>query len=226
MKTIRLLTVALVALALTTSACKDDKPKEPATQDEPAADEKDDAKKDADDAKKDADAGKKDGGDAKAGAEGEEAGTITVAEEGGKWVASNSFGVKFRVPEDWVVKLEADGISATDSDETTTLVLVGSESHNMVQAAVQDIQKKVKIKDAKIDKSAQTVLNGFPGQNVRGTAVLEKQDGLDQEIQFIAYNVRIDKDTVVTMMIFSEAEMYEAKREIIEGLAKTLVKSS
>jgi hypothetical protein len=28
----------------------------------------------------------------------------------------------------------------------------------------------------------------------------------------------------VTMMIFSEAEMYEAKKEIIEGLAQTLTK--
>lgn len=152
-------------------------------------------------------------------------GTTEPAEGGGVWVKSAPYKIKFRVPEDWNVTIEEDGVSATDSDESTTVVVVGSDSHNMVQAAIQDVQKKVKIEDAKIESTTQTVLNGFAGQNVRGTAVLKKEDGIDQEIQFIAYNLRVDKDTVVTMMIFSEAEMYEAKKEIIEGLAKTLTKS-
>ena len=124
------------------------------------------------------------------------------------------------------MNIEKDGVSATDSDETTTVVLVGSESVGMVQAAIQDVQKKVKIEDAKIENTKQVVVNGFAGQNVRGTAVLKatEKDGIDQEIQFVAYNLRVNKDTVVTMMIFSEAEMYEAKKEIIEGLAQTLTK--
>ena len=48
---------------------------------------------------------------------------------------------------------------------------------------------------------------------------------MDQEIQFIAYNVKIGKKAV-TVMIFSEAEMYEAKKEIIDGIAQTLTKAS
>lgn len=148
----------------------------------------------------------------------------TKAPEGTQWVASATYGVKFRVPDDWNVKKEEDGISATDSDETTTVVLVGSQSTGTIQAAINDVKKKVQFKDAKLDKVSDIVLSGLPGQEVRGTAVIKKQD-LDQEIQFIAYNVRVGKKSAVTMMIFSEAEMYEAKREIIEGLAKTLTKS-
>ncbi len=160
-----------------------------------------------------------------AGAKG---GKVEVSEEGGKWVISNPYKVKFRVPEDWVVTIEDDGLSATDSDETTTVVLIGSESQGTIQTAVADVQKKVKIKDAKLQDSTDTVLNGFPAQSVTGTAVLTKGEGeeaMDQEIQFIAYNVRVPEG-VVTMMIFSDATMYEAKKEIIDGLSKTLTKSA
>ncbi len=150
-------------------------------------------------------------------------GFVQPAEEGGQWVHSVSYGVKFRAPEDWVIKLEPDGITATDEDETTTVVLVGSESAGMIQSAINDIQKKVKIKDMQLEKSGDVVLNGLPGQSVRGTAVLTKADGMDQEIQFIAYNVQVGAKGA-SMMIFSEAEMYEAKKEIIEGLGNTLSK--
>ncbi len=145
------------------------------------------------------------------------------APEGTQWVASTTYGVKFRVPDDWNIKKEEDGISATDSDDTTTVVLIGSKSTGTIQAALNDVKKKVQFKDAKLDKVTDTVLGGLPGQEVRGTAIIKKTD-LDQEIQFIAYNVRVGQKSAVTMMIFSEAEMYEAKKEIIEGLAKTLTK--
>ena len=150
-------------------------------------------------------------------------GKVELANEGGKWVISNTYGAKFRVPEEWSTTIETDGISATDADDTTTVVLMGAQSDGMIQAAVSDVQKKIKIKDAKFDKTAQVVVNGFPGQSIRGTAVLEKPE-LDQEIQFIAYNLKMGKGAV-TMMIFSEAEMYEAKKETIEGLAQTLAKA-
>lgn len=153
---------------------------------------------------------------------------IEDAEGGGKWVTSKTYPVKFRVPDDWVIKIEDDGISAVDSDESTTVILVGSESTGMIQGAINDVKKKVKIKDAKFDKSGNVVLNGLPGQNIFGTAVIEKMadDGemIDEEIQFVAYNLRVGKKAV-TMMIFSEATMYEAKKEIIMGLAQTLTKS-
>lgn len=155
-------------------------------------------------------------------------GRVEAAEEGGKWVISTPYDVKFRVPEDWVVTIEEDGVSATDADESTTVVLIGSESQGTIQTAVQDIQKKVKIKDAKLQDSTDGLINRTPAQSVTGTAVFTKGEGeeqMDQEIQFIAHNVKYP-DSVVTMMIFSEATMYEAKKETIDGLANTLVKAS
>jgi hypothetical protein len=147
--------------------------------------------------------------------------------EGNTWVKSDLYGVKFRVPEDWKVKIDAEGISATDEDDTTTVILVGSESTGMIQGALNDIKKKVAFKDAKLDKTDMVVINGFAGQSVRGSAVIEKgnaEANADQEIQFIAYNVSVGKKAV-TMMIFSEAEMYEAKKEIIEAIGKTITKN-
>lgn len=153
---------------------------------------------------------------------------IAPAEGGGKWVTSKTYPVKFRVPDDWKITVEDDGISAVDADESTTVILVGSESTGMIQGAINDVKKKVQIKDAKFDKSGNVVLNGLPGQNIFGTAVIEKKadDGemIDEEIQFVAYNLKVGKKAV-TLMIFSEATMYEAKKETIMGLAQTLTKS-
>ncbi|MEM1348750.1 MAG: hypothetical protein AAGI01_09360 [Myxococcota bacterium] len=157
---------------------------------------------------------------------GDDGGRVEQTEDGGQWVISTAYGVKFRVPDDWETQIEPDGASATDSDDTTTVVLVGTKSEGLIQAALQEVQKKVKFKDMKLEGAKDVVHNGLPGKEVRGTAVLVKEEeGVDQEIQFIAYNLQIDTGSrAVTLMIFSEAEMYEAKREIIEGLAQTLVK--
>ena len=210
--------LALMALVMVLGACKPD-PKSQPSQDAPAADKPADAA-----SQKPADQAAQKPADGADQAKPGESGSVEAASEGGQWVKSDLYGAKFRVPEDWNVSIEADGITATDSDETTTLILVGSESEGMIQSAINDVKAKVKIKDAKFEKSGQVVLNGMPGQNVMGTAVLTKEDGMDQEIQFIAYNVKVGKKAV-TMMIFSEAEMYEAKKEIIDGLAQTLTKT-
>lgn len=214
MKSVRMLTVAAMAVLLMCSACKEDKP---ATPDAPPAEvpavEKE-AEKPAEIDKPVEEAPTKGGRE-------------EVAKEGGKWVISNPYQVKFRVPEDWNVTIEDDGLSATDADETTTVVLIGSSSQGTIQTAVADVQKKVKIKDAKLQDTKDIMLNGFPAQTITGTAVFTKGEGaeaMDQEIQFIAYNVQVPKG-VVTMMIFSDATMYEAKKETIDGLANTLVKS-
>ncbi len=217
MKSVQMFMVGVLALALVCSACKDEKKADsPDTAPvvEPAKE------KEAEEPKKEA------ADDTKASEESAKGGREEVAKEGGKWVISNPYKVKFRVPEDWNVTIEDDGLSATDSDETTTVVLIGSESQGTIQTAVADVQKKVKIKDAKLQDSKDVLLNGFPAQSVTGTAVLTKGEGeeqMDQEIQFIAYNVKVPSG-VVTMMIFSDATMYEAKKEIIDGLANTLVK--
>ena len=219
-KTTLLLTFIAMAFALT--ACKPDAKKTPKTKVTKKTNTKAKTKA-TPKAKTDTKATAKT--DTKAG---EKGGTVKADAKGGKWVTSKLYPVKFRVPDDWKVVIEDDGISATDEDESTTVVLVGSESTGMIQNAINDLKKKVKFKDAKFDKSNQIVLNGLPGQNIFGTAVLSKtaKDGkpIDEEIQFIAYNLKVGKKAV-TMMIFSEATMYEAKKETILGLANTLTKS-
>lgn len=222
------LLLTFIAMAFALTACKPDAKKAPKTKTDTKVTKKTNTKaktnKKADTkAKTDTKAAVKT--DTKAG---EKGGTVKADAKGGKWVTSKLYPVKFRVPDDWKVVIEDDGISATDEDESTTVVLVGSESTGMIQNAINDLKKKVKFKDAKFDKSNQVVLNGLPGQNIFGTAVLSKaaKDGkpIDEEIQFIAYNLKVGKKAV-TMMIFSEATMYEAKKETILGLANTLTKS-
>jgi hypothetical protein len=155
-----------------------------------------------------------------------EGGTTEDDGNGNLWVMSDLYGVKFRVPSTWEVTIDAEGITAVDEDNTTTVILVGSDSAGMIQAAINDIKKKVAFKDAKFDKADTKVINGLAGQVMRGSAVIEKgnaEANADQEIQFLAYNLSVGKKAV-TMMIFSEAEMYEAKKEIIEGIGETIAK--
>ena len=236
--TMRKWTLLLCAVLIAVPACEKETKKdtkEPAEQtkkDEPKKDEgkKDEPKKD--EAKKP-----------------DSHGTVEPGEDGGQWVKSTTYGVKFLVPDEWQIKIEPDGISATDSDESTTVVLVGSKSQGMIQDALNNVKRKVEFKDAKLQDTKDDIINGLPAQTVRGTAVLVnevpvapeegaegdakdaakkpaeiKTEKMDQEIQFIAYNVQVGKGGV-TMMIFSQAEMYEAKREIIEGIAKTITRA-
>lgn len=140
----------------------------------------------------------------------------------GQWVSSESYGVKFRVAEDWKVQHEEDNISATSADGTITVLLVGTESEGLLQAALESVKKKVAFKDLNLTKDSQTVVNGMPGYTAQGSAVLVK-DGGDQEIEFIMNSVRVG-DKGVAMMIFAEAEMYEAKKEEVDGIARTLQK--
>lgn len=144
-------------------------------------------------------------------------------EEGGQWVDSQTYGVKFRVPDDWEVVKDAESVSATDADGTTTIVLLGSESEGAFEQAVKDMKEKVEIKEVKVGTSEPTVLNGLAGFKGDGTGVLVKDD-MDQEIQFIAYSLRTG-EKAISLMIFSEAEMFEAKKELILGVANTLQKT-
>ena len=141
---------------------------------------------------------------------------------GGKWVQSELYGLKFRVPEEWKVSKTEEGISATDSDGTTTVLLAGSESTNLGEQMLNDLSAEVSFKEVNIEKSALDTFNGIPGMKGAGTAVIEKKD-MDQEIQFLAYSFKLE-DKTATMMIFSQAEMYEAKRDMINGVADTVTK--
>jgi hypothetical protein len=139
---------------------------------------------------------------------------------GGKTVSSDLYDVQFQVPEDWKILEEKEGITATAPDGTTTVLLIGSDSKGLIKATFEDIKKTITLKDPNFQDIKNTVVDGMPAQHARGSAVLEKKD-MDQEIQFIAYAIQKGGKTV-TLMVFSEAEMYEAQKELIEGIARSL----
>ena len=206
------LTSLLVASLLALGAVGCD---EPAAPEAPAADEAPAAEE----------AAAEEAAAEEAAAEEAAADEAAAAEEaaGGQWVESDLYDVKFRVPDAWTVTKSDEGVSATDADATTTVLLAGSESQDLVSSTLNDLRADLEFKEVELEKSGLTTINGLAGMKGRGTAVLVK-DEMDQEIQFLAYNLKVDKKTV-TMLIFSEAEMYEAKKEMIEGIAQTIVKA-
>ena len=86
------------------------------------------------------------------------------------------------------------------------------------------INQEVKIKEMKTDKSQIVVINGLGGFHGAGSAVMVQESG-DQEIQFLGYALKTDGEKGVAVMVFAEAEMYEAKKEELEAIAKTIQKS-
>lgn len=145
------------------------------------------------------------------------------AEEEGTWVKAAKYGVKFRVPTDWKVKEAQDAVSATSPEDAITIILVGTGSETMFEAAMSSISSEIKLSELKSEKSSMTVINGLAGFHGTGTAVLDLESG-KQEIQFIGYALRVDADNAVAIMIFAEAEMYEARKEELEGIVKTIQK--
>lgn len=146
-----------------------------------------------------------------------------VALEGGQWVESELYDVKFRVPEDWVVRKSEDAISATDSDDSTTVILAGSESESTLQQAMTQLRDDIQFKDVNFESNDLTTISGFAATRGRGSAVLVREGEIDEEIQFLGFAIRVGSNNV-TMLIFSEATMYEAKRDVIDGIAHTLVR--
>ena len=145
------------------------------------------------------------------------------AEEGVQWVESKTYGVKFKAPDDWKVKSNAEALSATSPDGAITIILVGTESASVFEAALGGISKQIQLKDMKTEKSQLLVVNGLAGFHGTGSAVLVTEKG-DQEIQFLGYALKLDAKKGVAVMVFAEAEMYEAKKEELAGIAKTIQK--
>ena len=146
-----------------------------------------------------------------------------VALQGGQWVESELYDVKFRVPEEWAIRRSADAVSATDVDESTTVILAGSESESTLQQAMTQLRDDLQFKDVHFESNDLTTISGFAATRGRGSAVLVREGEIDEEIQFLGYAVRVGSNNV-TMLIFSEATMYEAKRDVIDGIAHTLVR--
>lgn len=145
-------------------------------------------------------------------------------EDGGAWVTSEGYGVKFRVPDDWKVKKNEEAVSATSPDDTITVILVGTESEGVFETAMGSVSQQLELSELKTERTKMTVVNGLAGFHGRGTAVLKNEEG-GQEIQFLGYALKLEDSKGIAMMIFAEAEMYEARKEEIEGIAKTLQSS-
>lgn len=142
--------------------------------------------------------------------------------EGGQWVQSDLYAVRFRVPGEWDVRRTEEAVSATAPDGTTTVLLAGSESDQTIQSAINDLKTEVEFKDINFDNSGLTTINGLPGTRGNGSAVVVEEEG-DREIQFLGYAVRVGTNNV-TLLIFSDAAMYEAQKDIIDGIAQTLTR--
>ena len=145
------------------------------------------------------------------------------AEDGTQWVKSDAYGVKFKVPEDWKILKNEQAVSVTSPDDTITIIVVGTESTGVFETAMASISNEIKIKELKTEKSQITVINGIGGFFGSGSAVLTTDDG-DQGIQFLGYALKTDGEKGVAMMVFAEAEMYEARKEELEAIAKTIQK--
>jgi hypothetical protein len=158
-------------------------------------------------------------------AEQEEAEPEAEEEQAGQWAESDSYGLKFRVPEDWNVVQDEQGVSATDPEGTTTVLLAGSKSQELAKSMLNDLRAEVEFEDISVEKMGPDTINGMPVFRGTGTGVLANEEG-GQEIQFLGYTIKREGDQTATLFIFSEAEMYEAKKDIIEGIANTLVETS
>lgn len=142
-------------------------------------------------------------------------------DEGGVWIDNDTYGVKFRVPEDWKVVVEAASTSVTSPDEAITILLIGTESGGgLLTGVINSLETELSFKDLKLESDKAVVLNGLPGQSGAGTAVQVLEEG-DQEIQFLMNAVQVGQKGVA-MMVFAEAEMYEARLEEVEGIMQTL----
>lgn len=203
-----LLVLSLVLLAGAGCESKTDDGKEEAKTEAPAA---------ADEAPK--------GEKAEEVGEAEKGEAAAEAEEAGQWVESDTYGLKFRVPEDWKVVEDDQGVSATDPEGSTTVLLAGSKSQELAKSMLNDMRADLQFKDIKVEKTGPSTINGMPVFKGTGTGVLEKED-MDQEIQFLGYTIKREGDQTATLFIFSEAEMYEAKKDMIDGVAKTLVETA
>jgi len=155
--------------------------------------------------------------------EGEEAAEEEV--EAGQWVEVPTYELKLRVPEDWEIKSDEQGASASSPDGTTTLLLAGSESEGLTTAILNQLRPDLKFKELEVQKIAPAIINGMAVSNGEGIAVLVKED-MDQEIQFLGYSIKRSGGKIATLFIFAEAEMYEAKKDEIRGIAQTLVETS
>lgn len=158
-----------------------------------------------------------------ASAAGEEAKTATPDGNGGLLVKSEAYKVKFTVPEGWQVDKSPTSISASSPDQKILMVVAGSKSQDLAEAALNDLKKNLKFKDVNLDKQGTTTFNGLIGLRGEGDATLVNEDGTEERMHFVGFTTKIDEQAI-TVAIFSAKETYDEKITLIEGVLGTLDK--
>ena len=97
--------------------------------------------------------------------------------KGGQLIKSEMYKVKFTVPEGWIVEKNPTGISASSPDKGILMVVAGSKSQDLAEAALNDLKKNLKFKDVNIQKQGTTAINGLLGIRGEGDAVLVHESG-------------------------------------------------
>lgn len=141
---------------------------------------------------------------------------------GVQWLENDHYGVKVQIPEDWEISASDDVVSATDSTDSTTAIIGGSDADETLQNAIDNLKEEIEFSDVEVETSDPRTLGGFPAHEGVGSALMVREDDIDKEIQFLGYAINIGDDQNVVLMIFSEAGMYEAKRDTINGIANTI----
>lgn len=142
--------------------------------------------------------------------------------EGAQWLEAQDYGIKVQVPDTWELAKAEEVVSANSDDDSTTVVIGGSDADETLQAAIDNLKDELSFTDVDIETSDPTTLGGYPAHEGIGSAVLVREDDIDEEIQFLGYAINTGNDENVVLMIFSEATMYEAKRDTIDGIAQTV----
>lgn len=142
--------------------------------------------------------------------------------EGVQWLENDHYGVKVQVPADWEISQSDDVVSATDPTDSTTAIIGGSETDETLQNAIDGLKDEIEFSDVEVQTSDPKTLGGFPAHEGIGSALMVREDDIDQEIQFLGYAINIGDNENVVLMIFSEAAMYEAMRDTIHGIANTI----
>ena len=174
-----------------------------------------------------------DEGAAKGGDEGAEKGDGEApAEEkdGGLEVKSELYKIKFVVPEGWKVNKGPTGISVVAPDNGLAMLVAGSKSQDVLEAALRDLKSNVSFKDVKIEKQGATVINGLAGIRGEGDVTLIQKEGEGEEakekespVHFLAFLAKVD-DNSLTTVIYAEKSAYDSNVAVVEAILETFDK--
>jgi hypothetical protein len=141
--------------------------------------------------------------------------------QGGQVVTSELYKVKLTVPEGWKVDKSPTGVSVVSPDGEVQILLAGSKSQDIAEAALNDLKANLKFKDVSVEKQGAAFINGLGGLRGEGDATLVLEGDKEQQIHFVAFATKL-KDQAITVLIFSSKERYNKDITKIEGILNTL----